>query len=280
MHDDVLIAAQNLGFQLPACKRARTAARWILRDVSFTLARGALCAVLGPNGVGKSSLLRMLSGMQTASAGHIIRRGRIGYVPQAVHPALPLSALEMTLLGCSGKVGLFSAPRRQDYDAAHAALARVEATHLASRPFAMLSGGERQLVLMARALAAKADILILDEPAAALDWHNQALIMRLLQDLSIEGVTVITSTHAPQHAFEFASHALLLFDADHFAFGAPATVMDEAALSTLFHLPVRRVPLPGHDGRSGEKMAAIPVFSRIPLSPRGEAGLFPVPQPV
>lgn len=265
MYDDVLIAAQNLGYQLPICKRMKNAARWILRDLSFTLERGALCAVLGPNGVGKSTLLRMLAGMQTTSAGQVIRRGRVGYVPQAVHPALPLSALEMTLLGRAGNTALFGAPKKQDYDAARAALARVEATHLAARPFSMLSGGERQLVLMARALAAEADILILDEPTAALDWHNQALIMRLLQDLAAEGVTVITSTHAPQHAFEFASHALLLFDADHFAFGAPAGVMDEAALSRLFHLPVRRVPLPEH---AGEKMAAIPIFSMLHAQPQ------------
>jgi iron complex transport system ATP-binding protein len=274
-HDGALIAAQQLGYQLPNCKQmqadAHTAARWILRAVSFTLERGALCAVLGPNGVGKSTLLRILAGMQPPTTGEVIRHGRIGYVPQAVHPALPLSALEMALLGCSGNIGLFSAPRRKDYDAAHAALARVEAAHLANRPFSTLSGGERQLVLMARALAAEADILILDEPTAALDWHNQALIMRLLQDLADEGVTVITSTHAPQHAFEFASHALLLFDAERFAFGTPADVMDEAALSTLFHLPVRRISLSGHDGRAGEKMAAIPVFS---------APAFSEPQPL
>ncbi|MDR1463501.1 MAG: ABC transporter ATP-binding protein [Azoarcus sp.] len=271
MHDNALIAVQNLGYKLPPCKRMQTAARWILRDVSFTLERGALCAVLGPNGVGKSTLLRMLAGMQTPATGDVIRRGRIGYVPQAVHPALPLSALEMTLLGCSGNIGLFGAPRRQDYDAAYAALARVEAAHLAARSFSMLSGGERQLVLMARALAAEADILILDEPTAALDWHNQALIMRLLHDLADEGVTVITSTHAPQHAFEFASHAILLFDADRFAFGTPAEVMDEAALSTLFHLPVYRIPLLEQDGRPGEKMAAIPVFS---------AAVFSAPEPL
>jgi iron complex transport system ATP-binding protein len=285
MRDDILITTQNLGYQLPACKRMQSAARWILRDISFTLERGALCAVLGPNGVGKSTLLRILAGMQTASAGEVIRRGRIGYVPQAVHPALPLSALEMTLLGCAQNIGLFGAPKRQDYDAAQAALARVEASHLAARPFSRLSGGERQLVLMARALAAKADILILDEPAAALDWHNQALILRLLQDLAAKGVTVITSTHAPQHAFEFASHALLLFDAEHFAFGAPTDVMDEAALSALFHLPVRRVPLPGCDGGPGEKMAAIPIFSpEAPekAEPRAPSSPFvpPIAQPV
>ena len=96
---------------------------------------------------------------------------------------------------------------------------------------------------MARALAAEADILILDEPTAALDWHNQALLMGVLAELAADGITVLVSTHAPQHALDFASHVLLIFDGSRHGFGPPAQVMDEAALSALYRLPVCRVPL-------------------------------------
>jgi iron complex transport system ATP-binding protein len=253
MNAATVMRAENLGYRLEAEKSA--GARWILRGVSFALEKGELCAVLGPNGIGKSTLLRLLTGAGLPAEGEVTHQGRIGYVPQAVHPALPLTALEMTLLGRAARLSLLGAPRRHDYIIAEAALRRVEAAHLASRPFNSLSGGERQLVLMARALAAEADILILDEPTAALDWHNQALILRLLAGLAEEGVTIVMSTHSPQHAFEFAHRALLIFAAERHLFGVPGEVMDEAALSGLFHLPVRRVPL-------ADGMAAIPVFGQ------------------
>ena len=247
-----ILSARGLGHRLEAGER-----RWILRDVSFSLAKGDLCAVLGPNGIGKSTLLRLLAGASRAHEGCVEHAGRIGYVPQSVHPAVPLSALDMALLGRAAGISLMSAPRRRDYDLAMAALQRVEAAHLAQRLFSTLSGGERQLTLMARALAAEADILVLDEPTAALDWHNQSLIMRLLADLAAEGVTIVVSTHSPQHAFEFANRAMLIFDAENHVFGPPGEVMDEAALSALFRLPVRRVPLPEMAGG----VAAIPMLN-------------------
>ncbi len=245
----IALAAENLG--------QRYDGRWVLRDVSFSLPRGALCALLGPNGSGKSTLLRALAGVARPASGRVIHHGRIGYVPQEVHPALPLSARDMVLLGRAGGIGLLRAPGRHDYAAVDAALARVEASDLAVRAFSSLSGGERQLVLMARALASDAEVLLLDEPTAAMDWHNQALILRLLAQLAEAGITIVLSTHAPQHAQEFASHALLVFGADAHAFGPPGEVMSDQALSRLYRLPVCSVALPGGNGA-----AAIPVFSR------------------
>jgi iron complex transport system ATP-binding protein len=136
-------------------------------------------------------------------------------------------------------------------------LARVEARHLAQRAFASLSGGERQLVLMARALAGDAEILLLDEPSAAMDWHNQALILCLLAELAAEGMSIILSTHSPQHALEFASHALLLLGDGNYTFGPPATVMNEHALSRLYRLPVRRIRL----DELPQSGTAVPIFS-------------------
>lgn len=231
----------------------------VLSSMNLTLSRGSFCALLGANGVGKSTLLRILSGSLTPLKGTVMCWGELGFVPQDVHPALPLTALEMVLLGRSGKVGLLQAPSKADYGAAHAALCRVEVEHLAQRSFSSLSGGERQLVLMARALATEADILILDEPSAAMDWHNQALVLRLLADLAEKGMTIVMSTHSPQHALEFASHALLLFGRGQYDFGLPSQIMTEMALSRLYRLPVRRVEideLPLHG-------TAVPIFSMV-----------------
>ncbi len=231
----------------------------VLNALSLSLPQGSFCALLGANGVGKSTLLKILSGSLEPLHGRVEHNGKLGFVPQEVHPALPLTALEMVLLGRAGQIGLLRAPGKADFATAEAALHRVEAAHLARRAFASLSGGERQLVLMARALAADADILLLDEPSAAMDWHNQALILRLLRDLADNGMTIVMSTHSPQHALEFASHALLLFGAGEHAFGTPGQVMTEDALSRLYRLPVRRVAmneLP-HQG------TAVPIFSDL-----------------
>lgn len=231
----------------------------VLSELSLNLPRGTLCALLGANGSGKSTLLKIISGILTPKAGQIMRYGRLGFVPQEVHPALPLSAREMVLLGCAGAVSLLRAPSREDYRAAEWALHRVSAGHLAHRIYSSLSGGERQLVLMARALVSNADILLLDEPSAAMDWHNQALILRLLAELASEGMSIIISTHSPQHALEFASHALLLFGSGEHAFGAPAVVMDEHALTRMYRLPVRRINL----SELPDSGTAVPIFSNI-----------------
>jgi iron complex transport system ATP-binding protein len=232
--------------------------RQLFSDLNFELPKGALCALLGSNGVGKSSLLRLLAGIDPLRSGQIERHGQLGFVPQEVSPGLPLTVLEMVLLGRARRVALFSAPKRADYQAAEQALVRVDALHLAQRIYTSLSGGERQLVLMARALASEAEVLLLDEPTAAMDWHNQGVVLRLLQELSGQGITVLVSTHVPQHALEFASHALLLHGGSDYQFGSPQQVMSEHSLSRLYRLPVRCLAL---DQASGA-CTAVPVFSQ------------------
>ncbi|WP_066742057.1 ABC transporter ATP-binding protein [Cupriavidus sp. D384] len=257
---DIVLQGDGIGH----CYGAHT----VLRDVRLQLPRGALCALMGANGAGKSTLLKILAGQLAPSVGQVGRVGRMGFVPQEVHPALPMSVLEMVLLGRAGGVSLLRAPGRADYAAARDALARVEATHLAGRTFLSLSGGERQLIVLARALAANADVLLLDEPCAAMDWHNQALTLQLLAELAADGMTVVFSTHAPQHALEFASHASLLFADGTHAFGPPDQIMDEAALSRLYRVPVRRVRLKGLPDAG----TAVPVFSK-PLMEIQESSL-------
>lgn len=241
------ISARGLGY--------RYRHDWVFRHLDVRLAAGELTAILGPNGCGKSTLLSVLSGVRLPMEGEIHREGSLALVPQSVAPALPFTGLEMVLLGCAYAVSLFAAPGPSDYAAAHAALARLEADHLAERSFDVMSGGERQLVLIARALVAESPVLLLDEPTAALDWHHQAHVLELLRQLADAGLAVAFTTHAPQHALDFADRVLLMAAPERQAFGAPEDVLSEGALSALYRLPVKRLRLP-----DGTASTVIPVF--------------------
>ena len=260
--------------------------RTVLADISLRLPAGSFCAILGPNGRGKSTLLKILAGQLSPVRGRVTRADRVGFVPQEVQPALSLSVREMVLLGRAARIGLFATPDAGDHAAVLAALQRVEADALIDRRFESLSGGERQLVLMARALVSGARLLLLDEPTAALDWHRQALILRLLADLVAQGLTVVMSTHAPQHALDFASHVLLMPGTGPACFGPPAQVMDEPALAALYGLPVAQVPVPAlPSGRAIVPLLHADAAAFASVRPAGQAStigsphVHPAPSP-
>jgi len=241
------IAARGLGY--------RYRQGWVFRHLNFRLVAGELTAILGPNGCGKSTLLSVLSGGRPPIEGELARQGGLALVPQSLAPALPFTGLDMVLLGRARAVSLFAAPGPADYAAARAALARLEADHLAERSFDVMSGGERQLVLIARALVSESHVLLLDEPTAALDWHHQAHVLSLLRQLADTGLAVAFTTHAPQHALDFADRVLLMAAPDRQEFGVPEAVLGEKALSALYRLPVRCLRLP-----DASASTAIPVF--------------------
>lgn len=230
--------------------------RWIFRHLDLHLAAGELTAILGPNGCGKSTLLSLLSGTVPPQEGTISHCARgLAVVPQSLSLSLPFSGMDMVLLGRARGVSLFSSPDEADYRAAREALSRVKAFHLASRAFSTLSGGEQQLVLIARALAAECPVMLLDEPTAALDWHHQAHVLDLLRGLADEGLAVAFTTHSPQHALDFADKVMLMISAEKQIVGVPDEVLSEETLSGLYRLTVRRLR-----DSSGNFSTAIPVF--------------------
>ena len=230
--------------------------RWIFRHLDISLASGELMAILGPNGCGKSTLLSVLSGVLVPEEGQIENgSSKLAMVPQSVMPSLPFTGLDMVLLGRAGKIFMFSAPGEKDYRVAREALARTKAAHLAERAFSTLSGGERQLVLIARALAAECSVMLLDEPTAALDWHHQAHVLGLLRELAAEGLAVAFTTHSPQHALEFADRVMLMAAPEWQITGEPDAVLSEDALSKLYQLPVKRM-----QSADGTFSTAIPIF--------------------
>lgn len=218
-----------------------------LRAVSFTAAEGQLLSVLGPNGAGKSTLFRCMLGGLPDYTGRILLDGRevrqldrrtlaahIAYIPQIHRPTFGYSVLDTALMGLTRQLSPFRSPSARQERQALDALSRMGVDHLAARSFTELSGGEQQLVLIARALAQKAEVLMMDEPTSVLDYGNQLRILQMVRRLAAQGYTVILSTHNPQHALTFATTLLALHGGTAAAWGRPAQVLTPELMETLY----------------------------------------------
>lgn len=218
------------------------------------LAAGQVVALLGPNGSGKTTLLKTLLGILPPVSGQISlldknlsdwpskhRAQHIGYVPQALHSHFSFSVLDMVLMGRSAYLNAFSQPCASNQQIAMDCLAQLQIQHLAARSFTELSGGEQQLVMLARALTQQPRILILDEPTASLDFANQILVLEHIKQLKEQGLAILMSTHQPEHALQTADH-LALFKQGTLAKTGPAAELGTAAnIAWLYDLSVAQV---------------------------------------
>lgn len=219
--------------------------RWILRHVDLDLAAGRCLAVLGPNGRGKTTLVRAMLGFVPLAEGTRSAPVIIGYVPQTIGRDVTYVVRDLVAMGRVARRGLFALPSPADRRAAEAAIQRVGIAALGDKSFDRLSGGERQLVLLARALATGAGTLVLDEPASALDLRNQDLFLSVVDQLRADGHhAILFTTHLPQHANAVADDALLLTGVEERLMGPAETVMTEENLTRLYGLPVRIVDVP------------------------------------
>lgn len=227
------------------------------RDLSFTLSAGETLSLLGPNGSGKTTLFKSLLRLIEPLAGRVRIDGEdiagwsraamarhFGYVPQAGAGYFPFSVREMVLMGRTARLGPFAAPGRGDRAAAEAAIETLGLGHLAERPYPQLSGGERQLVLIARALAQEPRFLVLDEPTASLDFGNQVRVLQQVRRLAGAGIGVVLSTHHPDQAFVLGGRALLLREGRLAAAGPVAEVITAEALQTLYGVAVEVLETP------------------------------------
>lgn len=230
---------------------------WQFRDLSFTLRAGQVLAVLGPNGRGKSTLLRVAAGLQQATEGGLSATGSSAMVPQDFARVFPYRTLDMVLMGRARHVGMLRMPGRADQQAAREALALVGLSHKADHGFDALSGGERQMVLIARAIASEPATLLLDEPASALDLRNQDRVLGLVRRLADQGLAVMLTTHQPNHALAVADTALLMLPDAPALFGPCCKVLTEAAVEALYGLPVKLVEF---DAAGSAQRAVLPVY--------------------
>ena len=223
----------------------------VLEDVSFSAEYGEFLSVLGPNGAGKSTLFRCILGLLTPSAGSITIDGKpvdamgasqlarhIAYIPQSHNPVFNFSVLDMVLMGTTAQLNAFEMPKQKHTALALSALERLGISHLKDRGYANLSGGERQLVLIARAMAQQAKVLIMDEPSANLDFGNRIRVMQAVRDLTGDGYAVIQSTHDPDQAYLNSNKILALHGGRILAWGTPEETITESVISKLYGVPV------------------------------------------
>ena len=222
----------------------------IARDLNLALAPGTVTCLLGPNGVGKTTLFKTLLGLIPAISGSVLAGGeditqlsreriarQIAYVPQAAPSEFSYTVLDLVMMGRTAYLGTFGTPRKADYEEAACALDLLGIGALAERDSTRISGGQRQLALIARALAQKANVIMMDEPTASLDLGNRSLVLDTICNLSASGLTIVLSTHEPEHAFLVADQVAIL-GRERFVTGTPATTMTSDELSRLYGLPI------------------------------------------
>ncbi|MGQ3212209.1 MAG: ABC transporter ATP-binding protein [Shinella sp.] len=220
--------------------------RTILQGYSLSLARGRTLAVLGANGVGKTTLINTLIGVIKPKSGRLRIGGQVGFVPQLFEVPFSYSALDIVLMGRGRHLGLFGAPGRRDYEIVRHYFRMLAIEDLEPQAFNSLSGGQRQLVMIAQALASECELLVLDEPCAALDYKNQNKVLSLLEHLrEAHDMTIVFSTHMPQHAVEIASDVLLMSSESSYVCGPTADALSAENLTVLYDLPVARADFAG-----------------------------------
>ena len=244
--------------------------RDVVRGVSCQADAGDILCLLGPNGCGKTTLFRLVLGALPIRRGSVRIDGRevsslppralanlAAYIPQSHRPVFAYTVLEVVTMGRASHFSAFEAPGTVDRDAAFAALEKLHADHLASFNYAALSGGQRQLVLIARAICQNARVFLMDEPAASLDYANHQLLMDVVRELAGQGYCVLLSTHGPEDPVSVADKALLLREGQAVAFGKAKEVITPQALEAVYGMEMDVLTV--HDRYGAERTICLPV---------------------
>ena len=219
----------------------------IVKGVTCSADAGEILCLVGPNGCGKTTLFRLMLGSLPTTGGKILIDGedistlspkalskRIAYIPQYHTPIFNYSVLDVVIMGRASYFSAMETPKEIDRELAFAALEKVNAVHLANQKYTALSGGQRQLILIARAICQAAKVFVMDEPAANLDYANHQLLMEVIVDLAKKGYCVVMSTHSPEHPASIGSKVLLMREGQVAGFGVPREVITPENLEKVY----------------------------------------------
>lgn len=226
-----------------------------LDSISFNVKAGEILTLLGPNGCGKTTLLKCMNALLKPHSGKVLVSGRnvhrlqrwelarlVGYVPQAHVPSFPFTTFDLVLMGRTAHLSIFQPPSRRDYQIAEEALSKVGLLHLSDRSYDQVSGGERQLVLIARAIAQEPKLLLLDEPTAHLDFKNQFSILSMVRCITKEkSIGVVMSLHDPNHALMFSDTVALMKSGSLYSFGSPGHIITKENIEAIYEIKVKVV---------------------------------------
>lgn len=242
----------------------------VLKGISCNADYGDVLCLLGPNGCGKTTLFRMMLGTLPVTDGKIVIDGKnihdfttkalanmIAYIPQYHSPVFAYTVLDVVIMGRASHFSAFETPKGPDREAAFSALEKVNALHLANKKYTSLSGGQRQLVLIARAICQSAKIFIMDEPAANLDYANHQLLMNVISGLARQGYCIIMSTHSPEHPFSVGTKVLLMKTGKVVGFGTPKEVITSETLQSVYDIEMDVIT--AHDRYGYERTICLPV---------------------
>ncbi len=213
----MIYEVKDLTFSYPSDRRK------VLNGASLSLGKGEVLCILGPNGAGKTTLLNCMAGLLSPDSGEVFLCGRnmremkekeiarlVGYVPQLHTPSFDYRAIDFVLMGRAPKTGTFSRPTEEDEEMCMSVLASMGLEYLADKSYLNISGGERQQLLIARAIVQEPEVVLFDEPTAHLDFGNQHRVLKRIKNMAEEGYSVIMTTHNPDHALLLGGKAAIV----------------------------------------------------------------------
>ncbi len=247
-------------------------AKKVVENISLSVETGEILCLLGPNGVGKTTFFKSILGFLKLMDGEVLLNGDninsltkrkvaklIGYVPQAHTPPFPFTVLDVVLMGRTAHMGMFASPSTKDVEIAEKALNTLGISTLKNCIYTEISGGERQMVLIARALTQQPKILIMDEPTSSLDFGNQIRVLEQINRLSKKGIGVIMTSHFPNHVFLCSSKVALLQRNQIFTVGSVDEVVTEENLRSAYGINVRITGI--EDSKGSIIKACIPLIN-------------------
>jgi iron complex transport system ATP-binding protein len=235
-----MLNIENIEYKYPNSKEA------VFSKLSFSVKHGEVCAILGKNGSGKTTLIKCITGIFKPQFGNIRLIQPIGYVPQKVNFIYDITVLDVIVMGRYHYFGAFSTPKKTDYEAARNAAEKLAITALLEKDFSELSGGQQQMVLVARALAVGSKCIVFDEPCASLDYGNQNQILSIISALKETNTTAIFSTHDPNHVLHVADKVLIMKGLNSYQFGTTEELITDEVLTELYNMPLKKVQVNGN----------------------------------